>query len=192
MKTPRAPKEQNNKQIVRGSDKGNPDASMCPMFDVKPVFSYYELKTLVVEQFNNGSRSLGYTTLIRDLQQLNAFSSNDPKNLVDEMLDKGELHWDSEARLILPPSWQSPNEHRFKDNPREKEFHDAWLKTGRDNKTLAYLLGNGVNKVEPSQKEISTSVRVMQWLGSPVGQAFLKDLGYEKRELPGEPHQRYR
>lgn len=69
--------------------------------------------------------------------------------------------------------------HRFKDNPEEKRFAQEWARQGN---TLAYLLGNGVTPAEPSDRDAQVAATIIQWLGSPVGQCFLRDLGYEKTE----------
>lgn len=76
--------------------------------------------------------------------------------------------------------------HRFKDNPEEKRFAEAWEKMNKEGHTLAYLLDpqNGVGRLRPleiSQGEATAAATVIQWLGSPVGQIWLSDLGYVKR-----------
>lgn len=73
------------------------------------------------------------------------------------------------------------NTHRFKQNPEEKRFSDAWVEQ-QQGKTLAYILdpkpGNGYPP-DPSDRDEVVGATVIQWLGSPVGQAFLEDLGYK-------------
>jgi hypothetical protein len=76
--------------------------------------------------------------------------------------------------------------HRFKDNPEEKRFADAWASTCRLGSTLAYLLHTGDQigrPPEPSDRDHVVAATVVQWLGSPVGQAWLRDLGYERSVL---------
>lgn len=72
--------------------------------------------------------------------------------------------------------------HRFADNPEEQRFSDAWSEwfVGR---ALDDLLHCGDYQwVEPaSDREKVVAATVIQWLGSPVGQGFLRDLGYERR-----------
>ena len=67
--------------------------------------------------------------------------------------------------------------YRFKDNPEERRFAEAWAKHCGDGKTLAYLLF----PVAPTEREEQVAATVIQWLGSPVGQGFLRDMGYEKK-----------
>jgi hypothetical protein len=75
--------------------------------------------------------------------------------------------------------------HRFRDNPSERAFADAWAKSNEYGHTLAYLLHvgdqGGARPPEPSDRDHVVAATVMQWLGSPVGQAFLRDLGYERK-----------
>lgn len=73
------------------------------------------------------------------------------------------------------------NKHRLKDNPEEKRFADAWAK----HNPLKWLLD--VRPVQtgapppPSERDEQVAATVIQWLGSPVGQGFLNDVGWEKR-----------
>lgn len=74
--------------------------------------------------------------------------------------------------------------HRFADNPEEKRFAEAWAKENKQGSILAYLLdpahGTGYRPPLPTVREAETAATVIQWLGSPVGQGFLRDLGYER------------
>ncbi len=78
--------------------------------------------------------------------------------------------------------------HRFKDNPEEKRFAEAWDTINRLGSNLAYLLdpknGVGSRPPEPTDRERVVAATVIQWLGSPVGQAFLRDLGYVREVEP--------
>lgn len=73
--------------------------------------------------------------------------------------------------------------HRYKDNPEEFAFAKEWDKQNRYGRNLAYLLCGEQqgNPPEPSERDHIVGATVIQWLGSPVGQAFLRDLGYEKK-----------
>jgi hypothetical protein len=78
--------------------------------------------------------------------------------------------------------------HRFKDNPEELAFARAWDKQNKDGKNLAYLLAGTQqgHPPEPSERDHVIAATVVQWLGSPVGKAFLEELGYVKRaRAPG-------
>lgn len=73
--------------------------------------------------------------------------------------------------------------HRLRDNPEEKRFADAWDDSNTVGQTLAWLLHVGDQRgrpPDPSVHDIITSSTVIQWLGSPVGQTFLAQLGYVK------------
>src|SRR5262245_28520044 len=86
--------------------------------------------------------------------------------------------------------------HRFKNNPEEKRFADAWLERNKYGNHLAHLLDersiHGGSPPTPSDRDYVVAATVVQWLGSPVGQIFLRDLGYEKakkkKEQPLTPH----
>lgn len=77
--------------------------------------------------------------------------------------------------------------HRFKNNPEERRFAVAWHHQ-QAGKTLAYLLGNGVQPSDMvSARDNDVAATVIQWLGSPVGRAFLEELGYTKASKPRAP-----
>jgi hypothetical protein len=83
---------------------------------------------------------------------------------------------------------QGLHPYRFRDNPEEKRFAEEWVKWNRRSEygsNLAYLLlaGDQSSHIppEPSVRDFTVAATVIQWLGSPVGQGFLRDLGYEKR-----------
>lgn len=71
------------------------------------------------------------------------------------------------------------HKYRFKDNPEERRFAEAWE---RQSSNLRHLLhtGDQHNPPDPSKRDKIVAATVIQWLGSPVGQAFLSDLGYRR------------
>ena len=75
--------------------------------------------------------------------------------------------------------------YRFRDNPEERRFAEAWQATNDNGRTLDYLLDprNGEHLGSPlpvGDREREVAATIVQWLGSPVGQGFLRDLGYER------------
>jgi len=72
------------------------------------------------------------------------------------------------------------NTHRFKDNPLEERYAKAWESINTDrNSTIEYILARDINK--PQQGEVSKRDRevaasVIQWLGSPVGNSFVREV----------------
>ena len=75
--------------------------------------------------------------------------------------------------------------NRFKDNPEEARFARAW---NQENTTLlhppllAQLMGDGRDSAKDiTQRDATVAATVIQWLGSPIGQCFLQDLGYERK-----------
>ena len=77
------------------------------------------------------------------------------------------------------------SQYRFKDNPLEKKFAEAWEEinisyAGRlDGKgTLDYMLAEKINcpRGEATDRDRMVAATVFQWLGSPVGQNILQEL----------------
>lgn len=83
-------------------------------------------------------------------------------------------------------------EYRFKDNPKEKEFHDKFKEMfERDNmtlKTLSAVVFGWEDERQQYPKEYLTEreeevcINIIQWLGSPVGQGFLDSCGFELKK----------
>lgn len=76
------------------------------------------------------------------------------------------------------------HERRFRDSPEEKRFADAWEAQNEKRREdfLGYLLSPTVGTAAPiSERDRVVAATVIQWLGSPVGQAFLRDMGYERK-----------
>lgn len=79
-------------------------------------------------------------------------------------------------------------EYRFKDNPKEKEFHDKFIAMfNRDDssrKSLSAIVNGWSDdrqnqpKEWLSEKEEYICVNLIQWLGSTVGQSFLAECGF--------------
>lgn len=79
---------------------------------------------------------------------------------------------------------QGLHPYRFTDNPEEKRFAEAWAAENgpaRRTSLLSHLLGDGVRQATPSMRDERVAATVIQWLGSPVGQSWLRELGYERR-----------
>jgi hypothetical protein len=76
--------------------------------------------------------------------------------------------------------------YRHDSNPKEKELHDKFLKDHIFDKNvdidlLVFPPANpsqryAVDTLSDREKQIMLST--IQWLGSPVGQSFLKDCGF--------------
>lgn len=75
-------------------------------------------------------------------------------------------------------------EYRFEQNPEEKAFHDAFIKECGEPVDLARIVFGTLEgytpKDWPTEREETICVNLIQWLGSPVGQSFLRELGYKK------------
>lgn len=80
--------------------------------------------------------------------------------------------------------------HRLKperDNPEEVLFAKAWEHQNKYGHVLAHLLNtddSGSRPPDPPARDVAATATVIQWLGSPVGQSFLRDIGYKKGTRP--------
>ena len=69
------------------------------------------------------------------------------------------------------------SQHRFKRNPLEKRFAEEWEKINTAPfETLGYLKTSNGKYLAPSDREREKAATIIQWLGSPVGQNFIKDV----------------
>ena len=67
------------------------------------------------------------------------------------------------------------NLHRLKDNLLEQEFAVAWQKANDGPYgTLAMLMGDSNRAGETSERDELVAATAIQWIGSPVGQGFLR------------------
>lgn len=83
-------------------------------------------------------------------------------------------------------------EYRFKDNPKEKEFHDKFIEmfnsSSMANVTLSAIVFGWENDrqqypkrfLDENEKEVV--INIIQWLGSPVGQGFLNECGFSQNK----------
>ncbi len=68
--------------------------------------------------------------------------------------------------------------HRLKQNPIEKLFHNNWIREQEQGHILQYLLGDDNRRAHLAERDELVAATVIQWLGSPVGQGFLRDCGF--------------
>ena len=64
------------------------------------------------------------------------------------------------------------NIHRWRDNPLELEFATQWQSQAPG--ILPYIFGDGSREVPLTKEQEAEAATVIQWLGSPVGQSFLR------------------
>lgn len=76
--------------------------------------------------------------------------------------------------------------YRHKSNPKEKEFYDKFIETF-DALGISRLVFPTLDGETPidflNEKEIKIVISTIQWLGSPVGQSFLKKCGFIKKDV---------
>ena len=74
---------------------------------------------------------------------------------------------------------KSINHRRLKQNPTEARFVELWDDFNKDDKILKYILDReqtNRGQYTPTGTEREVAVTLIQWLGSHVGQSFLKQL----------------
>lgn len=78
--------------------------------------------------------------------------------------------------------------HRHKDNPLEAKLFDAFMAKfmirGDIDVNRIVLPVDGAGRPEGflTDREVATVINTIQWLGSPVGRTFLRDVGFEYNE----------
>jgi hypothetical protein len=58
----------------------------------------------------------------------------------------------------------------------ERVFSQEWEKMQDSSSTLEYLLGIGERRTAVTQDQATVAATVIQWLGSPIGQVWLKNV----------------
>lgn len=66
--------------------------------------------------------------------------------------------------------------NRLSREPLEQKFHDEWKLQQQYGNTLEYILGDNNERAVLSERDEMVAATVIQWLGSPVGQNFLRDV----------------
>ena len=84
------------------------------------------------------------------------------------------------------------NIHRHESNPKEKELHDKFIAVVLNDKHSHQMLdriifgtkdmAQDIPKEELDHRETKICVTLIQWLGSPWGQGFLRDCGFELKD----------
>lgn len=79
-------------------------------------------------------------------------------------------------------------QHRFEQNPKEKQFVDDFLNDYSGYNTMDLIVfGHASTAMQPkdflSEREKSIVLSTIQWLGSPVGQGFLEKVSTELTQL---------
>lgn len=87
---------------------------------------------------------------------------------------------------------KSNKEYRFNYNPKEKEFHDKFFQmfnaNSRSITTLSGIVFGwqdgtcSIPKEYLDEKGEEICLNIIQWLGSNVGQNFLLDCGFERKQ----------
>ena len=78
---------------------------------------------------------------------------------------------------------QGRNRHRLDQNPQERKFARLWEHENRHPRSIVDYLMNGDGGLAPksaTDEQCEVAATVIQWLGSPVGEGFLRDVGYTR------------
>ena len=74
---------------------------------------------------------------------------------------------------------KSDKEYRFKLNPEEERIFKAFVDNRKDHSIYTFIGNVCFNDgYEATDRDIKVFLNAIQWLGSHVGQCFLRDLGY--------------
>jgi hypothetical protein len=79
------------------------------------------------------------------------------------------------------------NSHRFKQNPLEEQLCKNFIKEMDKYEQLDRIIFGCRDDAQAFPKDTLTDrerdicATLMQWLGSPVGQSFLRDNGFERK-----------
>lgn len=87
------------------------------------------------------------------------------------------------ARARIDSTWQGMHPHRYDTDPMELVFAQAWQAFNKSNAHnpsiptgLDYLLSPDNNRpTHCNDRDRLVASTVIQWLGSPVGQSWLKE-----------------
>lgn len=69
-------------------------------------------------------------------------------------------------------------QYRFSTNPMEKRFAEVWEEHNKNDRALQYILSDDNVPVYPTEREKEIAATIIQWLGTPVGQGFLSEVGF--------------
>lgn len=74
--------------------------------------------------------------------------------------------------------------HRLKSNPLERVASNQWNEHNRNGKLLEYIMGDGAKPAtDVSDRDQLVAATVMQWLGSPVGLAYVDEFIVKRRAM---------
>lgn len=76
------------------------------------------------------------------------------------------------------------HKHRIKLvlNRQEKQFAILWKCWCEERRQLGHLLGDGMTPAKFTQRDAEVAATCIQWLGTPIGEDFLRQLGYIRQE----------
>jgi len=75
--------------------------------------------------------------------------------------------------------------YRHESNPKEKELHDKFIQNNKyiDIERIVFPQSETfVSEHILSEREMKIVISTIQWLGSPVGEGFLRSCGFKLKE----------
>jgi len=76
--------------------------------------------------------------------------------------------------------------YRHDRNPLEKQLHDSFIKSNGSVEDMSMICLSSNDGMRPDRyltdEECSIVISTVQWLGSHVGQSFLRENGFELKE----------
>lgn len=82
----------------------------------------------------------------------------------------------------MPDKNTGMHTHRLAENPEEERFANAWRQYNQTTLLEWLLTPSALHErrwpAPISERDEVVAATIVQWLGAPVGQGFLRDLGY--------------
>ncbi len=84
--------------------------------------------------------------------------------------------------MKIEDRYRGISDHRLAFNPLEQRFAENWQELCKRGQ-LEYMLSSRVNERMPVEdKDQKVANTIIQWLGTPVGQAFLEDVLFSEED----------
>lgn len=112
------------------------------------------------------------------------------KLLIQFMNSDFESYTEYLEHRVNNPKMPETKESRWEHNPEEQLFVEEFLRQFQNpERTMSYIIYGSSSSLGNPPKDFvdeytkQVFINTIQWLGSPVGRGFLKDLGYKKQGI---------
>ena len=126
-------------------------------------------------------RALGFDTKSAAEKAIKRYSLHLVNAKPVRVLSVSEAKERAVKKALSAPTESGFSPWRFRDNPLEQRIASDWFVSG--DSVLMWLLDPGQASAQPSRpcaRDRWVAERIIQWLGSEVGQAFLCRCGFHK------------